>query len=132
MSSCDLVSWFVAGTLSADERQEFIHHLATCSECRSELACLMRFRARLCDEVSSLPPAPPTARNPVSEPTGDASLDLLGRIMRLVPVTLPGLSVRRSTYSLLSPFGRLPLGTLTMPEITNNTLAGWLRTTAGN
>lgn len=132
MSACELGPWFVAGTLSAGQRHEYIFHLATCPECRSELAWLTRFKKRLCDEVSALPPALATTPIPMSETAGITTLDLVARLMSFVPVNLPSLGVRTNTISLHLPTGQVPLGTLTLPELNSKTLDEWFLATAGN
>jgi anti-sigma factor RsiW len=61
------LAWYVAGTLSDRERREVEHHLATCAECRAELASIQVMRRDLRGAYDSEPGPSSHVKNTVLE-----------------------------------------------------------------
>lgn len=127
-----MLPWFVAGTLSELERRQVIFHLATCPECRNELAWFSKFRDSLREEVESLLCVPKNEHCTEAGVTDLEDRDLTARFLRLVPVALPEVGLRTTRISLSSSLGTISLGQLAVPQIRNHTLADWLVAAAGN
>jgi hypothetical protein len=54
-----LLPWYLAGTLSPEERRQVIEHLETCQTCRQELDEMKRLRDSVKAGVNGLPGPPP-------------------------------------------------------------------------
>ncbi len=128
MTICELLPWFVAGTLDEVERREVLLHLGTCVLCRRELAYWRVLVPRLQAEIDSMPSSPPSLQN-TSERLAHA---LVRDVLRLVPFAIPSVSLCTAEVAFKSPAGVMSIARLSVPRVRSQNIADWLYAAAGN
>lgn len=121
---CELLPWFVAGTLSKDERQQVLLHLAQCADCRAELPWLLK----LGGDIKTATTALPTCEKPAEAPKADYNM----RLLEQISPSIPGMQITKKVYSLQTPFGTVARTKVSVPEFKPINLASWLLTRAYN
>lgn len=122
---CEMLPWFVAGTLDPEERRQLILHLAQCTDCRLELPWLYAIRTQLRSEMSQL-------TKDDSIPDIKEVREVASELLHGLPIRLPRYELRHRTISMSIPFAPVLKTTFAIPSFRSQNIGEWLMAASQN